>query len=1271
MKLIMKKSISLLFFALLSITTLFSQRGKDGAKIVNSTEVVNSFTTLTNNASIGDFSINVANSTLNTTTLGNLSQGDLIMIYQVQGTSVDDSLIGNINTWSKWFAKWGAIINYNNCGNYQFLQVESVPNINTINFDCALEHNYTASGNVLIIRVPRYSSLTINNGGVLTTTQWNGNSGGVLAAEVDGITTVNTGGLIDVSGLGFRGGQAVNGNQSSVFGGLRYADANTLEGAEKGEGIAGDQVVYDSFNNGGARYCRGAAANAGGGGNAHNAGGGGGANAGDINAWNNGIGNPDISNPNHINAWALDTSFTPTILTSSGGGRGGYSILRNNRNELTTGPNNTLWGGDDRRDNGGLGGRPLDYSTGKIFFGGAGGAGEGDNGDASDGGNGGGLIFLNTYGDITGGGKIIANGEDGEDVDPGSAPIGQLAGVDAAGGAGAGGTIILKTTGNVSVDSLIANGGRGGDQVLIAGFLYGGIDEAEGPGGGGGGGYIAITSGTPNRTANGGMNGETNSPYVSNFRPNGATMGGIGQEAETINAFDITVRDTLICTNTSVTLTATINGTLPAGATVQWYDAEYGGNLLFAGNPFTTPVLSANTTYYVKVCPAPFTIPVTVTIDPCLAPVVNFSASDSTLCVGDCIDFTDLTTGTTPTSWSWHFFGAATTTSSAQNPTNICYNTPGTFNVALAVSDGNNSDSLFIANFITVTAKDTAAFSYADTVFCINDSDPLPTITATTGGTFTINNSGVINNSTGLIDISSSGVGSYTVTYITNGSCPDTATFNLNIFNAADATITHVGPFCENDPSINLTATDPGGNWTGTGITNATNGTFDPTTSGTGNHLITYTISGTCGDMDTMTITVIPKDTAAFSYSSGNYCLTDPNPTPTITGTTGGLFSINNSGVINSSTGEINITGSGIGSYTVTYITNGTCPDTATFNVSIATSTDATITQAGPFCLNDPSVNLSAVSNGGVWTGTGITDTINGTFNPTTAGVGNHIITYTISGSCGDVDTMTITVNPADDASFNYSPTTFCNTDPNPLPTGIVTSGGTFSINNGGTINNTTGEVNLLSSGPGTYIITYTTNGPCPNSDTMSITITNCAIPPVANLSASNTTVCLNDCIDYSDLSSGGTPTTWTWYFEGGTPNTSSQQNPSNICYDTTGVYGVSLVVNNTFGNDSIYMTNYITVDSCNIVSDVLIIPNVFSPNGDGENDLFKPYGTNITSLYMSVYNRWGEKLYQSEHLNSGWDGRTTAGTLCPDGTYFYIIKVNGETYKGTVTMLR
>jgi len=84
----------------------------------------------------------------------------------------------------------------------------------------------------------------------------------------------------------------------------------------------------------------------------------------------------------------------------------------------------------------------------------------------------------------------------------------------------------------------------------------------------------------------------------------------------------------------------------------------------------------------------------------------------------------------------------------------------------------------------------------------------------------------------------------------------------------------------------------------------------------------------------------------------------------------------------------------------------------------------------------------------------------------------------------------------------------------------------------------------------------------------------------------------------------------------------------------------------------------------------VTIIPNVFSPNGDGQNDLFKAVG-NFTKLNVKIYNRYGELIYKSIQLNEGWNGRTNTGALCTAGTYFYIIETNTETFTGSLTLFR
>ncbi|CAG0991124.1 MAG: PKD domain-containing protein [Bacteroidetes bacterium] len=91
------------------------------------------------------------------------------------------------------------------------------------------------------------------------------------------------------------------------------------------------------------------------------------------------------------------------------------------------------------------------------------------------------------------------------------------------------------------------------------------------------------------------------------------------------------------------------------------------------------------------------------------------------------------------------------------------------------------------------------------------------------------------------------------------------------------------------------------------------------------------------------------------------------------------------------------------------------------------------------------------------------------------------------------------------------------------------------------------------------------------------ITVSSC-IQPTADFTANNTTICSGDCVNFTDLSTNAT--SWKWYFPGGTPATSTQQNPT-ICYNTPGIYTVSLVAYNGPVQDSIAKVNYITVQSC------------------------------------------------------------------------------------------
>lgn len=821
-------------FSLISVN-VNAQRGKHGAKIIaNSTVPVNEYTYLASDASQGTNSIVVNNSNLNTNNRfpGALAVGDLLYIIQIQGVSI----ITNNQV-----ANWGEITSYNNCGNNELAEVYSISG-NTIQLTCNLINSYTASGKVLVVRVPRYSSLTINNAGILSCDTWNGQIGGVLAVEVNGNTVINGTGKIDVSGKGFRGGDLTTWS-SDGWGGGQGASALLKEGAEKGEGVAGFKAELDAQ---GGRYCKYAAANGGGGGNVHNAGGGGGGNCG-IGIWT-GNGMPDITtSTTYANAWNLESAGFATAV-SSGGGRGGYTFSGSDKNATTVAPNDltathSVWGGDGRRIQGGFGGRPLDYTTNRLFLGGGGGAADQNDGLGGKGGNGGALAYIYSFGTITGAGVINSNGTDG----------GSANGKDAAGGGGAGGTIKIISSGLITGVAINASGGLGGTQTV--GFL---VDEAEGPGGGGGGGYIALTNNTVVKSANGGNNGTTNSDGVNEFPPNGATKGAIGITTTAVDFF-IYDNDTAICKNTSVTLTAHVQGTMPNGTTVNWYDSRVGGSVIGTGMSFTTPILTQTTTYYVGTCPGFYRDSVLVTIR--TAPAIN-AGNDQTICFGSCAQIN--ATGGVSYVWS-----PITNLNNANiaNP-QACPTVTRTYFVTGTDSYGCTNTSDIVIN---ITAPPVINAS-SDVTICNGSSTQL-TVSGGTSYTWS-SNIPAPNNTLSNPTVSPTTTSSYTVTATTGGSCQSTASIKVTVDNGAVLTHTQDTTICKGDTITLFVNGGTSYTWSGTPIVNNTTSTPLVYPSVTTIYKVTALSGASCASIDSVIVTINPSNADAGANAgicSGGY----------------------------------------------------------------------------------------------------------------------------------------------------------------------------------------------------------------------------------------------------------------------------------------------------------------------------------------------------------------------------------------------------------------
>ena len=88
-----------------------------------------------------------------------------------------------------------------------------------------------------------------------------------------------------------------------------------------------------------------------------------------------------------------------------------------------------------------------------------------------------------------------------------------------------------------------------------------------------------------------------------------------------------------------------------------------------------------------------------------------------------------------------------------------------------------------------------------------------------------------------------------------------------------------------------------------------------------------------------------------------------------------------------------------------------------------------------------------------------------------------------------------------------------------------------------------------------------------------------------------------------------------------------------------------------------------------------LYIPNAFTPNGDGINDVFFVFGKQINYFHLQIFDRWGEKVFESDDENQGWDG-TYKGAIQPAGVFVYMLDIsflgtNSETHKGSISLIR
>ncbi|HNU55202.1 MAG TPA: PKD domain-containing protein [Flavobacteriales bacterium] len=200
-----------------------------------------------------------------------------------------------------------------------------------------------------------------------------------------------------------------------------------------------------------------------------------------------------------------------------------------------------------------------------------------------------------------------------------------------------------------------------------------------------------------------------------------------------------------------------------------------------------------------------------------------------------------------------------------------------------------------------------------------------------------------------------------------------------------------------------------------------------------------------------------------------------------------------------------------------------------------------------------------------------------------------------------------------------------------------------------------------ISVGTGTYSVTVTNAAGCSGVSQQFVVVVG-SDPQAAYSTDPVSPQGIGTTVDFTDLSQGnGSPiVSWDWSL-GLAGATSTSPTPS-ITYVDPGEYPVTLTVTTADGCTSTISSTFV------ILPEAIIIPNVFTPNGDGNNEYFEIENGQFYENTLQVFNRWGQEVYEAKNYRNGW----RANDL-PDGTYYYVFTTirDGKEYTGHVTILR
>jgi gliding motility-associated-like protein len=683
-----------------------------------------------------------------------------------------------------------------------------------------------------------------------------------------------------------------------------------------------------------------------------------------------------------------------------------------------------------------------------------------------------------------------------------------------------------------------------------------------------------------------------------------------------------------ICTGSSTTLNAGNNYSAyvwSTSATTQTIVVTNGGNYAVTVTDVNGCSNSASTTMVVNSLPTPV-----------ITGITSICQNASTI----------FDAGFGYNSYQWSTGGGAQTINAAL---------PGTYTVTVTDANGcSGSDNINL----NVNALPTPAIS-GNTVFCQGDNT---TLTANAG--YSQYN---WSNGSSLQSINTGIAGNYSVTVQDGNGCTASVTTTVVVNQLPTPVITGANAICSG-----TTSTLNGGNgyvdymWSNAANTQTIN------VGAQGGYTVTVTDNNGCANSSApFSLTVYSLPDAAISQSSVICAGGSAGFNISFNGTPPFKYTYNdgsqNIGPLTTSLYSVTVTVSpnSTATYTPVSMSDAHCNGSFTGSATVTVNALPTPVITGNNVICD---GTSTIFNAG----SGYTNYqwSTGETSPsiTVASAGSYMVTVTDGNGCVNSTSQNLIVNQTPVISFTNDTSLTCQEAIiHFIETSTYPAGSTFQWDFGDGTQSSEQNPSHTFTTPGTYPInlTITTAQNCTASLIQNTDINFYPLPVAEFKSNPLVTSVFNSSVNFVDLSQNAVA--WTWTFGDGTQ--SAERSPNHY-FDDIGKFPVTLVVTNIAGCVSKYEQEVLITP--------FYVPNAFTPNGDGLNDVFfsAGYVMDVASYNMTIWNRWGQKIYQTDKMTNPWKGFDKNGNALPQGTYVYQIEVltHGNkkfNYEGNVNLIR